>query len=136
LKRTTKVVPDREFVCSTNLDRRTASLPRRRHADEDEHPPIAHVEEPLRLEMDRGAAPGSRIPKAAELLDTPDNRPVGVDGGEVELRIGRDLSGGRSHQTTGVCVDAAHDLDVLLRHRPPSISARSAAFHANRCFSS
>src|SRR5688500_20187135 len=92
-------------------------MPGGRHSYEDEHALVVDVEETLRLEMNRGTAPGPAIAKPAELLDAPYDRGVGISRREVKLCVGRDLVGSRVRQTARVCVDTAHDLEVLLRHR-------------------
>src|SRR5829696_3958639 len=110
---------DRELVRDRDLDLGTALVPGGRDSYEDQHSLVVDVEETLRLKADRGTAPRPAVAKAAKLLDAPHDRPLGVDRGEVELGVGRHPVGGPGGQTARVCVDTAHDLDVLLRHRRP-----------------
>ena len=97
-----------------------------RYADEDENPLFVHVEEALGLEVDRSAGPRPTVAKPAKSINAPEDRPVRVDGAEVELGVGGDPRPGR--QAADVGVDLANELDVLLRHaRPVSLATGSTA---------
>src|SRR5829696_7382356 len=130
-------VPNGEDAANLRIDVRAAGSPPRPNPAQHDHgfPRVNDSVDP-----DRGLLKG--IEEAH-----PGSECLGPDG--VCIRVGQ--PGRAEHHLTMVVVqlpsafplvplpvlqNLAHDLYVLLRHRPGSISPRSAGFHANRRYSS
>ena len=74
-------------MCAPPLDRNRAALPFGGDVHKDQHALAVDVEEPLRLELQR-ATPGQRVRIVAHGFESANDRPIRVDGREVELGVG------------------------------------------------
>src|SRR5215211_881208 len=112
-------VADCELVGGGAFRGHTALLSDASHLDKHEYALVVDINEPLGFETKLRPRPLST--KAARLAHASDHGSVRVDGGEVEDGVARHPVASGSGHSARICIGALDDLDVLLRHRLPSI---------------